>query len=953
MLEIDFNDVLSILKLCIPHFIALGVALAAVIAVAVVSRKMKKSKRFLVNWTACTALFLVVVLVVNLICFGPMSTIIGLATGNGTVSEETANEALAVAEEIAGEGTVLLKNDGLLPLADQKNLNLFGWASVNPVYGGAGSGSINDLWPIVSLEEGLENAGFSLNKELAEFYSTFTADRPKMSINKQAWTLPEPTVDDYSDSLIQNAKDFSDVAVVVIARIGGEGYNDMPTDLAQVSFDNNSDSYEDFPTGAHYLELSQTEKNMLEMVCQNFNDVVLLYNSAHAFELGFVEDYPQIKSVLWCPGTGNVGFNGLGKVMSGAVNPSGRTSDTFVYDLTNTPWWNNFTKTTYTNMEDLTTEAINNSGKSSMVTPAFINYVEGIYVGYKYYETAAAEGFIDYGKTVQYPFGYGLSYTSFTQTMSPLSISGDTISFDVTVTNVGSVAGKDIVEVYYNPPYTNGGVEKSAANLITFEKTDILEPGASQTITISFKIEDMASFDYLGEGCYVLEQGNYIISINSDSHTVLDSQIYTQVADRIYSDGRSTDNIPAVNLFDDIAGDVTYLSRADRFANYQTAIAPPATTTLSQEYRDSYCTNQHYDPAEYLDPSGTMPTTGAKNGIKLAELRGVDFEDPKWDALLDQMTVKEMSNLTALAGFQTQEVTSISKVATIDCDGPASINNNFTGTGSIGFPVAVMIASTWNKDLAYQFGENIGKMANEMNVNGWYAPAMNTHRTPFGGRNFEYYSEDGVLAGNIAANAVAGAKSHGVYAYIKHFAMYDANTMMVSIWSNEQAMREIYFKPFELCVKDGKANAVMCAWAYIGNKWAGATSNLLKTVLRDEWGFSGFVLTDSFGGNGRGFMNADVALPNGCDAMLSTFDAGCNYMTDTTSPGAVIALRSASKNILYTVVNSSAYAEETQSQGMPGWQKVALGVDAALVIAVAALTLTVGKKGYQKRKDVE
>ena len=348
-----------------------------------------------------------------------------------------------------------------------------------------------------------------------------------------------------------------------------------------------------------------------------------------------------------------------------------------------------------------------------------------------------------------------------------------------------------------------------------------------------------------------------------------------------------------------------------------------------------------------------MPVTGANNGIKLADMRGLAYDDPKWEDFLDQLTVDEMSDLSGMAGFQTAAVKSVDKVATVDCDGPASINNNFTGTGSIGFPVAVMIASTWNKDLAYKFGESIGKMANEMNVNGWYAPAMNTHRTPFGGRNFEYYSEDGVLAGNIAANAVAGAKSRGVYSYIKHFAMYDSNAMMVSIWSNEQAMREIYLKPFEYAVKDGGANAVMEAWCYIGNRWAGSCSELLKTVLRDEWGFEGFVLTDNFANSGWGYMNADIAFNNGVDALLTTYDSGLNRMSDLTAASNVAVLRNASKNIMYTVVNSSAYESENINAGMENWK---YGLILANVVVLAILCLIewfVVRKHYKKLNSVE
>ena len=950
MLEININDVIGVLNTCKPYLIALACVIVAVIAIVIACRKMATHKKFMVRSQALIAGLLAVVVVVNLIAFGPMSTLISLATGNGTVTQETADEASVVAEEIAGEGMVMLKNDNMLPLTEQKNLNLFGWASINPVYGGAGSGSINDLWPIVSLEEGLQNAGFTLNTELHDFYANYTSNRPKMSESKQAWTLPEPPVSTYTDEMMQNAKEFSDVAVVVISRIGGEGYNDMPKDVSKVAYDSNSEEYNDFPEGSHYLELSQSERNMIDLVCKNFDNVLLVYNSAHSFELGFVNEFPQIKSVLWCPGTGNVGFNALGKIVSGEVNPSGRTSDTFVYDLTNTPWWNNSDQLVYSNMEDMVATTMFGE-REFKLNPKFTNYVEGIYVGYKWYETAAAEGFLDYDTTVQYPFGYGLSYTTFEQKMGDITVADGNINFDVTVTNTGSVAGKDVVEVYSNPPYTNGGIEKSAANLITMDKTALLQPGESEVVSISFPVDDLASFDSKNNKCYILEKGDYIISINKDSHNVIDSKVFTVEADKLFNtEGHSGDLIPATSVFDFAEGDVTYLSRADQFANYAEATAAPADLAMAEKYMEGYYNNANFDYNTYVDPNAEMPTTGAKNGLKLADLRGKEYDDPMWETLLDQMTVAEMSNLTGLAGFQTAEVPSIGKVATIDCDGPASINNNFTRTGSIGFPVAVMIACTWNEDLAYEFGENIGKMANEMNVNGWYAPAMNTHRTPFGGRNFEYYSEDGVLAGKIASSAVAGAKSRGVYAYIKHFAMYDSNAMMVSIWSNEQSMREIYLKPFEISVKEGGAGAVMEAWCYLGNRWAGASSELLKTVLRDEWGFKGFVLTDNFANGGWGYMNADIAFNNGVDALLTTYDSGPNHMKNLKDPASVATLRNASKNILYTVVNSSAYAEENVHSGLANWQIAAIAVDVVLA-AVLVLIEVRTVKSYKNKKQ--
>ncbi len=899
------------------------------------------------------SMVLVLVIIVNMICLGPMSAMINLATGSGQVSEETTNEAIEVAYQIAEEGMILLENDGLLPISDPSNINLFGWSSVNPTYGGTGSGGLNELYEKISLIDSLEDAGFTVNQDLVDFYNEFSTERAEMSLSTQNWTLTEPPVSSYPDELVEDAKAFSDIAVIVLSRIAGEGHNDMPGDVTEASYDNTLNGYNDFEPGEHYLQLSRTESELVDLVSSNFDDVIVIYNAANPMELGFIDQYDQIRAAIWCQGPGHVGFEALGKILTGEVNPSGKTTDTFIYDMTAAPWWNNWENTHYSNMEDMAVEGMN-SGMAQIYYPSFVNYVEGIYVGYKYYETAAAEGVIDYASMVQYPFGYGLSYTTFTQEMCEITVADGEISFTVTVTNTGSMAGKDVVEVYFNPPYTNGGIEKASANLIRFDKTETLEPGESQTIEISFPAEELASYDMSGEGCYVLEEGDYIISINSDSHTILDQQTY-HVDETIRYEGdnkRDSDQIAAVNQFEDAAGDVTYLSRADGFANYEEAAAAPASDIMSDELVAQYHLNSNFDYTTYINEDDEMPVTGADNGMTLAELRGVDYDDERWESLLDQLTVSDMTNMIALSGYQTPAMDSIGKVATVDADGPAAINNNFTGVGSIGFPVEVMIACTWNQDLTQEYGEMMGKMCREMNIAGWYAPGMNTHRTPFGARNYEYFSEDGTLAGYISAAAVKGAASQGVYAYIKHFALYEMNAKMVCVWSNEQAIREIYLKPFEISVKVGDAHAVMVSWSFIGIKWAGENSNLLNTVLRDEWGFEGFTLTDYFRNNGHGFMNADAALANGVDAMLSTYAGGPNMVQDPDAASSVKYKRQACKNVMYTVVNSWMYEEEGVDTSMPFWQKAAVGADIVIGVILIGLGILVWKS-YKKEKAEE
>ena len=946
MLAINIDDVINVLNTCKPYLIALGVILAAVIIITVAVMKLQKPKKKFARAQSWIAFLAALVVIVNMICWGPMSSMISLATGAGTIAEETSAAATELCEDIADEGIVLLENENnTLPLAEGTKLNVFGWSSTNPVYGGTGSGSLSDSYPTVSLLEGIENAGFEVNQDLVNFYTEYRADRPMVGMWGQDWTIPEPTMDEYEAAgVFESAKEYSDKAVVVIARSGGEGA-DLPTSLdpevedtfnaeggmfgaAGLRYSENKD---DLDASKHFLELTNRERAMLERVTSEYEDVVVVVNAANTMELGFVEEYDSISSVLWCPGTGQSGFNSLGAILAGEINPSAKTSDTFVRDLTATPTFNNFGNFKYDNMSEFDTS----EGGAS-----FVNYTDGIYVGYRFWETAAEEGFINYDEAVQYPFGYGLSYTTFEQEMGELNVSDGNISVDVTITNTGDVAGKDVAEIYYNPPYTNGGIEKASVNLIGFAKTGILEPGQSETVTIEFTAEEMASYDDINAKAYVLEAGDYEISLRTDSHTVVDTKTYTVDETVTYGEGnaRSTDEVAATNLFDEARGDLTYLSRADGFANYEEATAAPTNFTLSDEMKATFYNNSNYDPTAYNDDADEMPTTGAKNGLTLADLRGVDYDDPQWDELLDQLTIEDMDGMIALGGYQTLAAGSVGKVQTIDCDGPASINNNFSGQGSIGFPAGVMISNTWNTELAQAFGESIGTMADEMGVSGWYAPAMNTHRSAFGGRNFEYYSEDPVLSGDIACAAVIGAENQGVYAYLKHFALNDQETnrcAQLCTWFNEQSAREIYLKPFEICVKEGGAKAVMSAFNFYGTEPAGASSDMLNDVLRGEWGFRGFVLTDYYGV--YGYMDADREIRNGNDCMLVAYDTETNHLTDTESATSVQAMRQACKNIMYTVVNSRAYDPENLETGLMGWQIAAIVIDVVLAAAILAL----------------
>ena len=979
MLSINLDDVMQVLTNVRGYLIAFGVVALLAIVVMIAVRKLPKAKKKMIRAQSGLAILLALTIVVNLICTGPMSTMLDLVSGSGTITEETSAKATELVNEITADGVVLAKDeDGILPVASGSKLNVFGWASTNPCYGGTGSGALNTAYPVTDLLTGLHDAGIETNEELSKFYTDYKADRPSVGMVAQDWTLPEPNVSLYTDEMMENAKAFSDTAMVVITRVGGEGA-DLPTDMASVvdgswirrvaqaygsergtayyngTYDDSLNEGNDWDKGDHFLQLSNREEDLLDLVTANFDNVILVYNGANAFQMDFLKDYPQIKGVLLCPGTGQSGFEGFGKVVSGEVNPSGRTVDTYVSNLKNAPWWNNFGDFKYTNTEELNSDSSFFDPEGT--TPSFVNYVEGIYVGYKFYETAADEGLINYDDEVVFPFGYGLSYTSFTKEMSGITNDGTSLNFTVTVTNTGSVAGKDVVEIYSDPPYTNGGIEKSSANLLDFAKTNELAPGESQTIEFSIPVEDLASYDYQTNGCYVLEAGDYVISANDDSHNVVDSQTYTVASDIVYNESnkRGSDAVAATNEFDFAEGEITYLSRADGFANYAEATAAPATYEMTDEQKAAFDNAHTYTEAGYQnddDANAADITTGAKNGLKLVDLRGVDYNDAKWDQLLDQMTIDEMQQTIGFGGYQTAAVSSIEKVRTNDCDGPASINNNFTGVGSVGFPAATLIGMTWDKDLAYAFGDSIGEMANEMDTSGWYGPAMNIHRTAFAGRNFEYYSEDGVLSGRMASNAILGAQEHGVYAYMKHFALNDQEgnrTSMAATWSNEQAIREIYLKPFEISVKDADCHAVMSSFNYIGTRWAGGCKELLKNVLRGEWGFVGFVETDYFGV--YGYMTADQGVRNGSDLMLCTTGNDFNTVTVLTNSSKQ-ALREASKNILYTVVNSRAYAAENLNPGMAKWEIIMIGADVLVALLIVALEIKTFKS-YKKRKEEE
>ena len=993
------------------------IALVAMIVVLIAASKAKKGARGVIRWHAVLAFVLIAAVCANLMCVGPLKNNVAgfLNASKAELSEETVQKSKDIIKQVGEEGLVLVENNGLLPLTGVSAVNVFGWGSTNPILGGTGSGS-SDGSSAVGILGSLKDAGFATNEELTKLYTDYRADRPVVAMQSQDWTLPEPTVDAYTDAVMSQAKGFSDVALIVISRSGGEGA-DLPMDMnavikgtyniadkvsvtGQYGYYNgvytNNGSYDDFEPGEHYLELSVTEEKMVEKVCSEFDKVVVIINANNAMELGWVRDYPQIGAVILAPGAGNTGLAGLGEILAGTVNPSGHTVDTYVYDLTATPTWNNFGNFAYSNVDDFK-QAVAAADPAYEGNMAFVNYVEGIYVGYKFYETAYAEaqfaaaaaaaaeaeeaeaeaaeaaegeeaaeaveavpawieGF-DYDSAVLYPFGYGLSYTSFEKSISNFKADGDAVSFDVTVKNTGSVAGKDVVEIYFTPPYTNGGIEKAAVNLIDFAKTGLLEPGASETLSFSIAKEDFASYDVgvkIPGGGYILEAGDYTVSVRSDAHTAVAEESFTVDADVSYAAGRSSDLVPAVNQFEDYSrGDFEQLSRADGFANYETATAVPAAFEMSAKVRaelEKYAVG-FYDPTRYDNADDVMPALGAKNGLKLADLKGKAYDDPDWDKLLDQLSFQDMATMINVGGWQTVAIDSVGKVGTSDCDGPAGLSNFITGAYGTAYPSEVLMAQTWNVDLIEEMGEAMGQEYADVNNYGWYGPAMNTHRNAFAGRNFEYYSEDGVLAGKLAAAEINGGGSKGLYPYIKHFALNDQEGNRCSFlltFASEQAIREIYLKPFELAVKgyEHTQRAVMSSFNWIGTEPSCANHYLLQNVLRGEWGFVGMVETDYDGS--YGYMISDHCVRNGNDLMLGFAMAASNQFTDE-SATAALAMRQACKNILYTIGNSGYYANESAG-GMDNMTKIFLGADIGLAVVLIAIEAIVLASARKKKK---
>jgi beta-glucosidase len=918
-------------------------------------RKMN-NKKFAALWGVVLSLVLVLTLAVNILT-SVFRSYVDLYLGKGDMiitkaensedwdseyytldykdKKETQKVADALVEKIEGEGIVLMKNtNAALPLAAPAKVTLFGRDAADPVYGGSGSGAVKQD-SVVNLKSGLENAGYQINEEVYSIlsdYSVYTEEasplgpvrvytnpRAHIAMDKpeaSSYYIGEMPASGYAGAT-GSFSAYGDAAIVVFGRGGGEG-GDLTRDMK--GWDPS------YAPGQHQLELNKDERDTLALAQEKFDKVIVIINSSNAMELGDLEKDEKVDAILWVGSPGQTGFNAVGRVLTGEINPSGRTADIYPADFTKDPTFVNFGNYQYSNI----------SKQNAAGNAFFVQYEEGIYVGYRYYETAAAEGFINYDEAVVYPFGYGLSYTDFSWEVVNQEKGGvdGVITVDVKVTNTGSTAGKEVVQLYYSAPYSKGGIEKAKVVLGDFTKTGLLAPGESETVTLTLPVEDMASYDYKTSKAYLLDAGDYHITLRTNSHQVKEGcdPITYNISKTVVYDGdkhRASDVAEVTNQFDDVnalfkdervEGFATNLSRADFAGTFPTA---PAGADLAADE----ATVQGYQPyraKDHANPGQTMPATGEKNGLSLIDLRGLPHEDPSWDLLLDQLTVKDMARLVLNGMYATVELPSIGKPAAVDFDGPAGISSFMTSLSCTAYPSEVVIASTFNTALGREMGEMVGNEALANKVNGWYAPAVNLHRNQFAGRNFEYYSEDALLSGKMGAAVVDGAAVKGLYTFVKHFAVNDQETNRVnngvSSWVNEQAMRELYLKPFEYIVKNSVqtlkhiadengtmaetpmkgSTAVMSSFNRIGATWAGGSVPLMQNVLRNEWGFRGMAITDF---DLYEYMYPDQAIAAGSDLILST-DA-MKSLEDTSSPTAVANLRKASHNILYTVAHGN------------------------------------------------
>lgn len=943
-------------------------------------------------------------------------------------ADHKSREDLAAYEEeldkqIAAEGIVLLENDDAsLPLAEGTTLSFVSGNSRS-----LGTGSAGILASTMGVEgetvdaitPAMEAAGLKVNQTLVEFYASGAGSEYVMGPGSVSYGDDEDfSINECPLSVMREAGVLDSLQgttpVFVMKRVAGEG-RDMPRSMY-----NHASNAED--QARTYLEPDSTELEILQYLNDNFDNTVLLITSNNALDLDWLAQFPNIKSVLYAPSLGTYGIDSLASVLAGDVNPSGRTKDTFAADPLSAPAAQNFGDYQY----------LDESGELTKYN--YVSYEEGIYVGYRYYETRYEDvvlgqgnaGDFDYAAEVCYPFGYGLSYTTFEWSDFETTWDGGECTATVTVTNTGGVAGKDVVELYAQSPYTDydraNGVEKAAVTLVGFAKTQLLEPGASQTVEVTFDESQLASYDYQGAKTWILDAGTYYVTAAGNSHEAVNNVLAakgaavegnvamtaTYLPDNAEVDAitYATDGLTGekiTNRLDDAAGDLTYLTRSDWTGTFPTHDGEPTSqvSTWGNEINGDDGVSYTYGKAASADLIAQLDSTdsgnpdaqawdgdlvyGAENGLTLIEMRGLEYDDPQWDALLDQLTPEDYDILITQAGYGTDYIASVEKPAGTDADSTSGWS-----WGGIGmtFCNPAMVAQTWNVELAYELGICIGDESLYGGATGWYAPAMNINRTAFSGRAGEYFSEDGFLSGALASQEVKGAAEKGVYTLIKHFAFNDQENhrgdrtgqYSMATWLNEQSAREIYLRPFEMCMKVGDVEVnyvretgdgtyenatttmaacqgLMTAFNRIGATWVGGDYDLITGIVRTEWGFDGWIITDN--ADTGVFMNAGQMIEAGADSKLTASDPTDTWTFDENDPVQYRYARDAVHHLLYVMANThcmnGAMPGSHYTSGVGGMQKAdqirwgITGVAAVGLVAIAGLTVRGVLKSRKER----
>ena len=852
-------------------------------------------------------------------------------------AEEQYDAGAALAREIEQEGIVLLRNEGgALPLASGARVTLFGQDSVDLVYGGAGSGSI-DASSASTLREALEQAGLAVNPIAWDFYESGPGSAYRKVVpditGSGGFQVNEVPITEFTDELRASYADYGDAAIVTLGRIGSESV-DLPVD---------------------YLELTEEELATVHEACENFDDVIVLLNASNAMELEPLIS-EGVDAIMVISSPGQAGIEAVGDVLAGLVNPSGHLVDTFASSVDSAPAMANLGDFTIVNSEV-------ESGNKYLV------YSEGIYVGYRYYETRYEDavlgqgnaGDFDYDAEVTYPFGFGLSYTEFE--WSDFEVLHTDDGFDVTVTliNTGDVAGKDVVELYLQKPYTDydraNGLEKASVELVGFEKTKLLSPGESQPVTIHVSDELLRSYDANGQGTYIVEPGTYYLAMGQDAHDAIDNILAAKGASVPGDDGlvyvyERKSSLDSVTFSTGVDGSaITNQFTGADIRSYDEGFIYLSRSDWQGTWPSTYAGGAWEAPEELLaalevsygdDSSAMPPTFDAQNGLTLAELIGADYDDPRWDELMDQMSRQELWNLVRQSGYMSDAIPSIGMPSVQLKDGPAGISATLMGgnISCMSYPVELVLASTWNTELAYRMGVMVGEDSIVASTPVWYAPAMNIHRTVISGRNFEYYSEDGFLSGKIAAAECLGCSEKGLIVTIKHFAVNDEETNRIggAFFANEQSIRELYLRGFELAVREGNAGGVMTSMNRLGGRWSGGTAGLMTATLRNEWGFTGFATTDQ--ATFPSFTYADIreGLEAGNDMWLNAGDLMFNENVDEIDATTWSRVRMAAHRILFRYANSNAMngisADAIVRETFPLWQLLRVFVTA---IAVAGM----------------